>query len=161
MALETDRRIVIPEAGLRASDAERRDCSEALSAHFVEGRLDQAEFDERIGAAMAAKTRGELAALLADLPRSPRPPETPGPRRWSRLPLLVVASIVFAVAAFTSIAHQAPVLHKGLFTHAGPGIGRIVVQSSHSVLPLLVLVVVALLVVCAAARCCSPRGLDR
>jgi hypothetical protein len=161
VTLETDRTIVIPEGGFRASDAERRDCTESLSPHFVEGRLDQAEFDERIGAAIAAKTRGELAALLADLPRSPRRPETSAPNTWSRLPLFVLAGILFTVAAFTSIVRQgqAVVFHNGF---AGPGPGRMIESSySLSVLPLLVLAGVVLLVVRAVARRRSPRGLDR
>lgn len=35
---------------------------------FAEGRLDDAEFDERMRATLAAKTNGELDALLTDLP---------------------------------------------------------------------------------------------
>ncbi|MFF2654269.1 DUF1707 domain-containing protein [Streptomyces sp. NPDC058045] len=34
----------------------------------VEGRLDQAELDSRLDTALAARTRQELARLLADLP---------------------------------------------------------------------------------------------
>jgi hypothetical protein len=54
---------------LRASDAERDVVASELGQHFQDGRLDQAEFDERVDAALAAKTRGDLDALLADLPR--------------------------------------------------------------------------------------------
>lgn len=39
-----------------------------LRDHCVHGRLDLEEFDARIGQAYAASTRGELDALLADLP---------------------------------------------------------------------------------------------
>jgi Domain of unknown function (DUF1707) len=35
---------------------------------FAEGRLDDTEFDERMRAALAARTQGELDVLLADLP---------------------------------------------------------------------------------------------
>nr|WP_204263697.1 DUF1707 domain-containing protein [Geodermatophilus normandii] len=35
---------------------------------LAEGRLDVTEFDERVRAAYAARTLGELADLIADLP---------------------------------------------------------------------------------------------
>jgi hypothetical protein len=53
---------------LRVSDAERAEVADRLSAHFGEGRLTQAEFDERAGQAMNAKTRGDLRGLFDDLP---------------------------------------------------------------------------------------------
>ena len=56
---------------LRASDAERDAVADELGQHFQDGRLDQTEFDERVGAAMAAKTRRDLDSLLADLPHGP------------------------------------------------------------------------------------------
>jgi len=43
---------------------------------FAEGRLDDAEFDERSRAALTARTQGELEALLADLPAAPAAPGT-------------------------------------------------------------------------------------
>src|SRR5580692_4017083 len=52
---------------LRVSDAEREAVSGRLAEHFAAGRLDQAEFDDRVGRAMSAKTRGDLRGLLADL----------------------------------------------------------------------------------------------
>ncbi len=39
-----------------------------LQDAFVEGRLDDAEFDERMRAALTAKTHADLDTLLADLP---------------------------------------------------------------------------------------------
>lgn len=56
-------------AGLRASDAERDLVATELGEHFQAGRLDQAEFDERVGAALRARTRSDLSGLLSDLPR--------------------------------------------------------------------------------------------
>lgn len=56
-------------AGLRASDAERDLVATELGEHFQAGRLDQAEFDERVGAALRARTRIDLSGLLSDLPR--------------------------------------------------------------------------------------------
>lgn len=62
------RRGFVPKAELRVSDAERHEIAEVLSRHFADGRLDDAEFNERVSTAMAAKTRGDLAGILADLP---------------------------------------------------------------------------------------------
>jgi len=42
---------------LRVSDAERNEVADRLSAHFADGRLDQAEFKERLDAAMAERLR--------------------------------------------------------------------------------------------------------
>jgi hypothetical protein len=54
---------------MRASDADRDRVSEVLREAFAEGRLDAAEHTERIDLAYNAKTLGELAPLLADLPQ--------------------------------------------------------------------------------------------
>jgi Domain of unknown function (DUF1707) len=62
---------------IRVSDAERTEMADRLAAHFAEGRLDQAEFDERVAQAMNAKTRGDLSGLFDDLPE-PGPAGTPG-----------------------------------------------------------------------------------
>ena len=53
---------------VRASDAERGEAAEVLSAAFAEGRLARAELDERLAAAYAAETRADLLGLTADLP---------------------------------------------------------------------------------------------
>lgn len=53
---------------MRASDAERDAAIRRLGGACTEGRLTLGEFEERIEHAMAARTRGELAQLLCDLP---------------------------------------------------------------------------------------------
>ena len=53
---------------LRASDAEREAVVRRLEQAFRDGRLTVVEFDERIQAAYAARTRGELDDLTEDLP---------------------------------------------------------------------------------------------
>ncbi|MBW4715982.1 DUF1707 SHOCT-like domain-containing protein [Saccharothrix obliqua] len=55
---------------LRASDAEREFVQQWLHRAHVAGSLDLAEFDLRVSRAWSATTRGELAALTADLPRT-------------------------------------------------------------------------------------------
>ena len=59
-----------PEAGLRVSDRERERVVELLSEHAAEGRLTLEELDARTEAAHTARTRSELAELMADLPAS-------------------------------------------------------------------------------------------
>ena len=56
------------DPNLRASDADRERTVSLLREHHAEGRLDVEEFHERLNAAYACKTLGELGALLADLP---------------------------------------------------------------------------------------------
>jgi hypothetical protein len=62
----------LAEAGrgpaLRASDRDRDAVLQRVQQAFAEGRLDDAEFDERMRAALTARTHADLDALLADLP---------------------------------------------------------------------------------------------
>ena len=77
-------------ADIRASDTERERAVETLRRHAAAGRLDAGELEERIGLALAAKTRADLAPLTADLPAAPQnaprpvaphPHPHPSPRR--------------------------------------------------------------------------------
>ena len=53
---------------IRAGDADRERVAERLRTALDEGRLNLYEYDDRLREAYAAKTYGELDALLADLP---------------------------------------------------------------------------------------------
>jgi hypothetical protein len=53
---------------LRIGDAERNRAAELLGEHMAEGRLTQAEFDERLSAALNAKVAADLEPLFRDLP---------------------------------------------------------------------------------------------
>ncbi|MGW6399770.1 DUF1707 SHOCT-like domain-containing protein [Streptomyces sp. NPDC055134] len=53
---------------LRASHEERDQVVERLTVAAGDGRLTADELDERLEAALTARTHGELATLLADLP---------------------------------------------------------------------------------------------
>ena len=68
------------EAGLRVSDRERERAVGLLSEHAAEGRLGVEELEARVDAALAARTRGELAALTGDLPASGGGDRRPAPR---------------------------------------------------------------------------------
>jgi hypothetical protein len=56
------------DPNLRASDADRDRVASLLREHHAAGRLSAQEFDDRVDAALAAKTLGELDELLKDLP---------------------------------------------------------------------------------------------
>ncbi|WP_255953072.1 DUF1707 domain-containing protein [Streptomyces odontomachi] len=55
---------------LRASDADRERVAERLRDAMAEGRLDMAEFEERLDAAYRARTYGELVPITRDLPET-------------------------------------------------------------------------------------------
>ncbi|MGA4507005.1 DUF1707 SHOCT-like domain-containing protein [Propionibacteriaceae bacterium G1746] len=59
-----------PRPPQRIGFAERDAAVEALQRHHAEGRLTAEEFEERMEAALQAKTRDDLAPLFADLPRA-------------------------------------------------------------------------------------------
>ena len=56
------------DRGLRVSDAERNHVGELLQRAVGQGMLSLGEYTERMDTALAAKTRGELNAVLVDLP---------------------------------------------------------------------------------------------
>jgi hypothetical protein len=53
---------------LRIGDDERNKALELLSEHLTEGRLTQAEFNDRLSIALQAKTTKEIEQLFEDLP---------------------------------------------------------------------------------------------
>ena len=73
--------------------------ADRLAEHFADGRLDQAEFDERVGRAMSAKTRADLSGLFDDLPETGAPAMPERPRRRRRYPILTVALLVLITVA--------------------------------------------------------------
>lgn len=60
---------------IRASDRERDQVVEILQVAAGDGRLTAAELDERLDAALSARTTGDLAGLTADLPSEGMPPQ--------------------------------------------------------------------------------------
>jgi len=54
--------------GLRASDADREQAIEVLKAAFVRDRLAGAEFEARVGQALASRTYAELAVATDGIP---------------------------------------------------------------------------------------------
>ncbi|MFE6287654.1 DUF1707 and DUF4190 domain-containing protein [Streptomyces sp. NPDC057877] len=56
-----------------ASHADRERAVDVLRAGYGEGRMEQEEFEKRVARAYGARTVGELALLVADLPQGPVP----------------------------------------------------------------------------------------
>ena len=102
-------------ATLRASDADRDRIADRLRHATGEGRLLAEELEERLERTFAARTYGELDAVVADLPGTTvRRRERPDPALWLR-PLPIVALIFLAPVLF-SIVLAAAVLAVTLFS---------------------------------------------
>jgi DUF1707 SHOCT-like domain len=105
---------------LRASHADRDEMVEVLKAAFVQGRLTQDEFDQRLDRVLASRTYADLAALTADIPpaliraqppKSAHPPAAITPMRitedkkvirtWAGV-TCVLPALVVAMAAMES-----------------------------------------------------------
>lgn len=104
-----DRRTGPRDRTLRVGDREREAVADILRAHHLEGRLDTAEFQERLKRCLEAKTYAELDRLIADFP-SPeaerRRPGQAGVWSWWRIaplpliPLALIAAIVLGGGHF-------------------------------------------------------------
>jgi hypothetical protein len=101
----------------RASDSDREQVAERLRHATAEGRLTAPELDERLQTVFAARTYGELDALLSDLPT----PSSPGDKRvrvsrWAAvagaLTLMLAALGMFGIVRLHSAAEVA-VGHAG------------------------------------------------
>ena len=101
---------------MRASDSDRDAVVSDLSEQFQAGRLTAGEFDERMGRALAARTRGELRDLLADLPTTRPAPQAPAARSFSAQPwplsgrfapplMAVLAGIGITSAVLVNVTH--------------------------------------------------------
>jgi cation transport ATPase len=100
---------------LRASDADREEIVARLHKAATEGRIAPDELEQRVSAALTARTYSELDATVADLPRQPaRRPRRDVRRRstagWAlsvvkEYPLLLLLALpVLAVTAAMVIA---------------------------------------------------------
>lgn len=95
--------MAVPEH--RASDAEREAVAERLRVAGGDGRLEPEELEQRLEAAYAARTVGELAGLTHDLPTAPGRAETREPV-WRSAPFrarlasfIVINTICIAIWA--------------------------------------------------------------
>lgn len=95
---------------MRASDADRERAVERLRVAAAEGRIDPDELDQRVQEALAARTVGQVAALVADLPVArPRPPQPGRSRRGLGRPeiqaFLVAHAVMIAIWALTGFGY--------------------------------------------------------
>ena len=84
------------------SDADRDGASARLRDHYADGRLTRDELDERVTAALNARTSGDLRRVLADLPESApalRPCWTPPPAAAWRSVLGLRGLLLLTLAA--------------------------------------------------------------
>ena len=110
-----------------AGSADRERTVGVLRAAFTEGRLNQDELDDRVARAYAARTYGDLWALIADLPAGPLPypgglpyqqaapavpPGAEPDTSWhSAAALVITALVIFTLAALVTAiatAHAPP-----------------------------------------------------
>ena len=112
-----------------AGSADRERTVGVLRAAFTEGRLNQDELDDRVARAHAARTYGELWALIADRPAGllpyPALPSVPYPQASPAVPasaepdtswhsaaaLVITALVIFTLAALVTAiatAHAQP-----------------------------------------------------
>jgi Flp pilus assembly protein TadB len=92
---------------LRASDADRDAVIDRLREAAGEGRLEPDELEQRVDGALRARTYGELARLLADLPDGGRVLLRRANRRTipvARSAVLGVGLLVAVTVAFALVA---------------------------------------------------------
>ena len=99
---------------IRVSDADRERVTARLRDHYAEGRLTREELDERVAAALNAKTVGDLRQLMTDLPGDaplarPVPVAGPvlvrrGPRILPLLALIMLAAVFLPGGGFVVLA---------------------------------------------------------
>jgi len=106
-----------PAGDLRVSDADRDRALRELSQAFQAGRITAAEFDQRSGQALGARTGSELTVLLADLPRDRACADTTALRQ-ARRELASRVVIGASAAAATSLAALAV---TNALSHPAPG----------------------------------------
>jgi hypothetical protein len=99
-------RITGRDPNLRAADADRERIAERLRTSHAEGRLDLAEFQQRLERCYEAKTMGELGELITDLPRQDEQDQRRSlgwlqSWRWRLAPLAPILIALIVVSAAT------------------------------------------------------------
>ena len=96
-------------ATLRASDADRELIAERLRQAATEGRLFADELEERLGAALSARTSGEPDTVVADLPAPvaavSRPRSHPARPAVLVLVVLTIAVLIIGAVALAIVGH--------------------------------------------------------
>jgi hypothetical protein len=103
-----------PPGDLRVSDADRDRALGELSEAFQAGRITAAEFDQRSGQALHARTGKELAALLSDLPRDHPPAHAPRTTAVDRAHRVLAARAAMGASAVTAVCLSAVAVTNAL-----------------------------------------------
>jgi hypothetical protein len=115
---------------IRASDADRERVVQSLRDHGAAGRLSTEELEERIAAALDARTFGDLDRLLTDLPARPDPRRSEARREAARRGFrehlrsyVAVMALLVAIWALTGMGYFWPIWPMvgwgiGLWSHA-------------------------------------------
>lgn len=125
----------VPADLLRVGDSERQQAVSALGEHYASGRLDQDEYDTRVQAAYAARTRVDLRGLFGDLPEPapfrplPAPGfragrvarERPSGRRGPALAGVPFFPVLIVLAIVASVLLRFPIFPIVLFLWFGLG----------------------------------------
>lgn len=114
---------------LRVSQAERNEVAAALGRHYADGRLSVAEYEERVAAALEARTGRDFEPLLADLPAPTpaTPPTADRPRPRPNMPRILAVTAVLVIALgsglwflwllWPALALTSPNRHRARYQH--------------------------------------------
>lgn len=108
---------------MRASDAERDEVVRRLGEHAAAGRLEASELDERIAAALAARTHAELAVVEADLPSDPPWPQAEPGRLGRRLATLRGSEVAAYLSVMALLVAIWALTGAGYFWPVWPALG--------------------------------------
>jgi len=104
----------MPDPAMLAGNADRERAISVLKAGFAEGRITQAEHDERVSLACAARTYAELAPLVSDLPAGPTGSVMHYPTAGYPPPRQPVSPVINSLAVASLICGLAEVPSLGL-----------------------------------------------
>lgn len=96
------------DPNIRAGDADRERAADRLRKSHAEGRLDMEEFQQRLERCYQARTFGDLAELVRDLPRQedPQSGRSLGSARWRLAPFVPILILLLLISAATSHHHH-------------------------------------------------------
>ncbi|MEU6581112.1 DUF1707 domain-containing protein [Nocardia sp. NPDC046763] len=90
------------QENMRASDRDREQIVDRLRVAMGEGRITLHEFDERLQQVYSARTYGELAPIMSDLP-APRGPGRPASRAGDSGSVPIWVKIIWAPWVFVNL----------------------------------------------------------
>ncbi|MVU76557.1 DUF1707 domain-containing protein [Nocardia sp. ET3-3] len=107
--------------GTRASDTERAQIADLLGRHLTEGRLDLAEYNDRLTRVYGTTTREDLQLVLQDLPKLTEAAASQ-PVSRTRLPLWqqIEGSAWLGVSLLSLVIWAAISIAAGEFTYPWP-----------------------------------------